>query len=230
MSISSNPVRSAISLGVGFTVFLAVFLLVVITTTLVTFILPETYASVARIRLDLPTTPQNADTNAAPTFPGFYDSHLLQTEFEVIQSEIVLRRVIENLDLNVAWGKQYAGGETLKTTESLELLKTRLDLRPVRGTSLVQIRVFSENPTESAELANAVAESYGQYLAESGCGVRVEIVDRAHPPLRPARPNKPLNITLAVGVGLAFGAGCGLFCVWATARIGRCFGNPAKPG
>lgn len=227
---NSKLTRSAISLAVGLPVFFAVFLLVVITTTLVTFILPETYVSAARIRVDLPATSQNADTNAAATFPGFYDSHLLRTEFEVIQAEIVLRRVIENLNLNAAWGKRYAGGEKLKTTESLELLKARLDLRPVRGTSLVQIRTHSESPSEAAELANAVAESYGQYLAESGRGFRAEIVDRAHPPLRPARPNKMLNLSLGVAVGLVFGAGCGLFCAWAFPRITSRSDSAQRPG
>ena len=48
-----------------------------------------------------------------------YDPYYIQTEFEVIQSEIVLNKVIEDLDLNTLWGRKYANGERLKTSESL---------------------------------------------------------------------------------------------------------------
>lgn len=229
MSINSNPVRSAISLSVGFTVFLAVFLLVVITTTLVTFILPETFASAARIRIDQPMPGPPGETNAALLAVNSYDPLLIQTEVEVFQSELVLRPVIVDLDLSVVWGIRFAGGEKLKTTECLELLKQRLDVRPVRGTSLLEVRVYSDAPDETAQLANAIVESYRKSLAETGRPVRVEVVDNAHPPIRPARPNKNLNITLGVAVGLVMGAGCGLFCAWGVGRVGRRPGSSHKP-
>src|SRR5437660_4809120 len=74
------------------TVILAVFLLVVITATLVTFILPESFASSARIKVD----------RDAPDITGFdptrqgagYDPYFIQTEFETIMSEQVLSKVV----------------------------------------------------------------------------------------------------------------------------------------
>ena len=39
-------------------------------------------------------------------------------------------------------------------------------LRPVRNTSLIEIRVFSENAEEAAQLANKIAESYAEYRLE----------------------------------------------------------------
>src|SRR5258706_12477361 len=89
------------------TVILAVFLLVVITATLVTFILPESFSSTARIKIE----------RDAPDISGFadrmggsgYDPYFIQTEFEVIQSEAVLGRVIKNLNLLEDWGKKYGG-------------------------------------------------------------------------------------------------------------------------
>src|SRR6059058_3282261 len=70
------------------TVILAVFLLVVITATLVTFILPESYSSKCSIRVnreqsDIPFT-------EARMAGGVYDPYFIQTEFETIQSERVL--------------------------------------------------------------------------------------------------------------------------------------------
>ena len=55
--------------------------------------------------------------------PISYDPYFIQTEFEVIQSEVILGKVIEDLDLNNEWGKKYANGEPLKTSETIALLK-----------------------------------------------------------------------------------------------------------
>ena len=142
------------------TVILAVFLLVVITATLVTFILPEYYQSTARIKIERDQTDiQFSDTRMF----GGYDPYFIQTEFEVIQSEQVLRPVIEDLNLDKDWGKKFYGGETLKTSEAINLLKSRMDLRPVRNTSLIEIRVLSEKPEEARKIADAIAKAYKQY-------------------------------------------------------------------
>jgi capsular exopolysaccharide synthesis family protein len=143
------------------TVILAVFLLVVITATLVTFILPESFSSTARIKVERDQT--DIGGFSSQNFAMAYDPYFIQTEFEVIQSELILGKVVETLDLNRQWGRKYAGGETLKTAESISLLKRNMDLRPVRNTSLIEIRVFSENKQEAADIANAVAKAYQQH-------------------------------------------------------------------
>lgn len=214
MRENPHSIRFALSLLLG----CLVFLFVVLTTTLVTFILPATYAGTARIQLYGANTAQNPDTNAAAASLDVHDPYQLLTELHIIQSEIVLRRVIEQLDLNAVWGKRYLGGEKLTTTDSLQLLKERLEANPIRGVGLMRISVFSEDPSEAAELANAVAEAYQKDLQENDRGFRARIVDRAAPPLRPARPNKPLNLALGVGTGLAFGVVCGWFCFWVSGR------------
>ena len=101
------------------TIILAVFLLVVITATLVTFILPESFSATARIKVERDVTDIDP--------------------IEVIQSEIILGKVIDQLNLNHEWGLQYGSGENLKTAETMELLKRQLDLRPVRNTTLIEI-------------------------------------------------------------------------------------------
>jgi len=146
------------------TVILAVFLLVVITATLVTFILPESYSSTARIKIE----------RDQPDIGGFgnqmqvsgYDPFFIQTEFEVIQSQEILGNVIKALDLNKVWGAKYANGELLKTPETMGLLRSRIALRPVRNTSLIEISVMSEKPDEAAKIANEIAEAYKKYRIE----------------------------------------------------------------
>ncbi len=143
------------------TVILAVFLLVVITATLVTFILPEQYACKARIKVDRDVS--DIQGLMQPTFSAGYDPYFIMTEFEVIQSELILSNVVQSLNLTVEWGKKYAAGEKLKLQEAMMLLRGRIDLRPVRNTSLIEISVYSENPQEAADIANTIAETYRDY-------------------------------------------------------------------
>ena len=67
------------------TVILSVFLLVVITATIVTFILPESYSSKARIKVERDTT-DIPGVSGPNQMAGVYDPYFIQTEFEVIQS------------------------------------------------------------------------------------------------------------------------------------------------
>src|SRR5881396_3646241 len=70
------------------TVILAVFLLVTLTTTLVTFILPESYSSTVKISVEKDS--QDIETfGGRPSNSPFYDPYFIQTEFEKIQSKSV---------------------------------------------------------------------------------------------------------------------------------------------
>jgi polysaccharide biosynthesis transport protein len=147
------------------TVVWAVFLLVVITTVVVTFILPQAYCGIARIKVEKDQT-DIPGIMERQNFSG-YDPYFIQTEYEIIQSQKILHKVIENLDLNRAWGqKYYGGGETLTTAQTYTILKRHIDLRPTRNTSLIVIRAYSENKEEAARIANEVATVYHDYRLE----------------------------------------------------------------
>ncbi len=148
------------------TVIIAVFMLVVITATLVTFILPEQFASTATLKIERDKS--DIDELAGNSRISAFDPYYIQTEFEVIQSETILSRVVDVLDLNTKWGKKYNDGNKFKTQESMGILKNRLNLRPRRNTALIDVQVFSENPNEAAELANAVADTYQLWRLEKG--------------------------------------------------------------
>jgi capsular polysaccharide biosynthesis protein len=147
-------------LSVFFTIFALVFFVVLLLSVVITYIQPEAYASTARIKVESDAPAADAQTLA-------YDPYFIQTTFEIIQSELVLKRVIEKLNLNVQWGKKYFNGETLKTPETVELLKMRLQLAPVKNTKLISITAYSDDKKEAAEVANAVASAYRDYRFES---------------------------------------------------------------
>ena len=146
------------------TVILAVFLLVVITATLVTFILPESYSSTAKIRVDrdspdisltdrrMPmafTTPTSSKLNLKP-FARVWSSRRSSTRW------ISTTPGVRNMN----------NGQPLKTEETMAILKGKLQLAPVRNTMFLEITVYSESPKEAADLANAVARAYKDYRLE----------------------------------------------------------------
>ena len=212
----NNKARSGPIPWVVFVVLFAlVFLFIVVTATLVTFILPESYAGTARIKIE------QVAPDGLRNLQARYNPYLIQTEFEVIRSELILNQVIEGLDLNSVWGRKYLNGEKLKTSEIIPLLKSRLTLRPVRGTSLVEIRAFSEDRDEAARIANAITRTYTDYAASKSNAIQVQIVDSAHPAIRPVRPNKPLNIVLGMVVGTGLGLGIGGLGAWVAVLLLR---------
>jgi len=148
-------------------VFIVVFLLVFTTAAIVTFILPETYASTARIKVEADDSNSGYTTGGPADHIGVYDPFFVQTTFEIIQSQLVLSNVVSTLDLNAKWGKKYNGGEPLATTETMEILKRRLVLQPVRNTKLISITVYDEDRQEAADLANAVVKAYQDYRINS---------------------------------------------------------------
>jgi len=146
------------------TVILAVFLLVVITATLVTWFLPESYSSTARIKVERDQS--DITSFFGQPMAGAYDPYFIQTEFEVIQSEVILAPVIKKMKLDFEWGKKWNGGQPFTLTETMTMLKRQMDLKPVRNTSLIEIRIFSEKPEEAANLANNIAEEYQAHRKE----------------------------------------------------------------
>jgi len=147
-------------------IIITVFLITAIIATAVTFILPESYASTTRIKVESDGLDIQGMTQAATSMAGF-DPYFIQTTFEIMQSQLVLSNVIAKLNLNTEWGKKYFNGETLKSSETLEILKGRMSLAPVRNTKLIAITVYSDDRNEAAVLANAIAEAYKDYRFES---------------------------------------------------------------
>jgi succinoglycan biosynthesis transport protein ExoP len=139
------------------TVILAVFLLVVLTTTVVTFLLKPTYSSTVRIAIE-------KDSSDIAPLLGMqanmqYDPYFIQTEFEKIQSKKVLHEVIRDLGLNKIWAERY-NAETLTTNETYMVLQKLISINQFRNTSIIEITAFSEDREEAAKIANSIAEQY----------------------------------------------------------------------
>jgi uncharacterized protein involved in exopolysaccharide biosynthesis len=173
---------------VFFRVFVVVFLLTYATAVVVIFILPESYASTARVA---------ADTDAS-------------SACQVISSKAVLGPAIDALNLNTVWGRKYNAGQNFNPKDTLLLLKARLDVFPERNGQTIDIRVFSEDKIEAARIANAIAEVYTNHVFSAvnaaTAAAKTEIVERAVPGREPVRPNKPLNLFIGAVAGIILGS------------------------
>ncbi|MFM1941415.1 MAG: Tyrosine-protein kinase YwqD [Verrucomicrobiota bacterium] len=146
------------------TVILAVFLLVLLTTTGVTFLLPKTYTSMVRIAVEK----DNSDINPIGVVQNSvtFDPYFINTEFEKIKSKSVLYPVITNLNLNLRFGERYNNGTPFKISETYSALANMVDVRQTRNTSLIEIRVYCSDKDEdaakeeAAEIANSIAKVY----------------------------------------------------------------------
>jgi uncharacterized membrane protein YedE/YeeE len=178
-------------------------------------LMPDSYLSFARVAV---TATDVRDVHPGPLVDDPHsalDPYLLQTEFDKLRSMVVLQRVIEELDLNQRWGQAQGSGEPLQTAETYRLLQRRMDLRHTRDTHLLEIRVWSEDPREAADVANAIARHYQQVHQER----QVQIVDRAEPDSRPSRPNRYLGIFLGAVLAVLLGSlTSGLTLLLATRR------------
>ena len=218
------PGRRAFPTLSSFLIGLVVFAMVTGIAFVYANVLPTTYAATARVKLDQ-VIPSSQISNGYPHYAvESYDPYAIQTEFEIIRSEKVLSNVISRLNLNEVWGKKYFNGRILNSAETLKILESCLDLRPIRNTSLISITCYGQSATECASLANAIAESFRDYNADlvradvnsskpvgkpamsSDDGLyRIQIIDRAETPRRPVKPNKPLIIVCGAMVGIFLG-------------------------
>ena len=124
----------------------------------------ESYSSVVRMKIErLYATPSPSRQN------GFsYDPYFIQTEFEIIQSEVILGKVIQELNLDKEWSRTY--GRVLKPFESVELLKRQMEIRPVRKTSILELRVYDSKPARAADIANKIAQTYRDFRKDETSG------------------------------------------------------------
>ncbi|MCF7817588.1 MAG: polysaccharide biosynthesis tyrosine autokinase [Kiritimatiellales bacterium] len=137
-------------------IVLAVAILVVLTGTVYTLMLPNIYASSARISV-AEDAPEINPFAAQQNYYSSYNPYFLRTQFEVLQSKPILYEVINRLNLQSEWGKE---GEKLPRDVAYKILQNSISVFQQRDTSLIVISVKRDNPNEAAKIANEIAEVY----------------------------------------------------------------------
>ena len=176
-----------------------------------TSLLPRSYAATARIKL--------AENNSLQN----YNPYQLQTEFERMQSPEFLKQVADEADLKTRWKDTLFGDEAEQAEQMAGQLRGAMMLRPVRGTTFVEITFYSERPGEAADIANTIAVVYRAQSAATN-------IEYATPPIRPVRPNPFLNLALGVfGGGILGIVAGGLTALYLASKKAHTAGGiPAK--
>ena len=150
---------------VRFVTILLVFLLTAVTTTVVTLFLPKTYMSLSRISIEKDTS-DIAPLLGMQSGPTAFDPYFIQPEFEKIQSQKVLDKVVAKCNLTEDW-KRLNGGNLLSTIEARKILKKAIDIRQFRNTSIIELRAYDRIPRKAQEIAQALAMVYQNHRKDA---------------------------------------------------------------
>ncbi len=188
--------------------FLIIFFLLLAAGTVVTLIMPKSFASTARILV------VRQDDK-----PGEYNPYLIQEVMQRMRADEVLDQVATDLDLNRIFGARYGLGQSLTPTQSRVMLASRFEFRPVRGASLIEVRAYSEQPQEAAQLANTLVADFLRQVQQSRQApaarpatassafneAAFKLISNAEASSRPVRPNVPANVVVSLIIGAAVG-------------------------
>ena len=136
-----------------------VFLLCVVTSTLLTFWLPKQYASTVRIEVqkDTPEIPVAEGGGHMNAFGS--DPYFLTTQFKIIESSSILTNVIANLNLTEKLATQMSD-PPWSVDQTYGALFGKISVEQTRMTSLIEISVKNSDPKVAAEIANAIVDAY----------------------------------------------------------------------
>ena len=137
-------------------IVLAVALLVVITGTVYTLMLPKIYESASRIKVS-EDAPQIDPFAPQQSYYSSYNPYFLRTQFEILQSKPMLHAVINRLNLQEKWGRE---GETVPRDVAHKILKNSISVFQQRDTSLIYIAVKRDDANEAASIANELTDVY----------------------------------------------------------------------
>jgi capsular exopolysaccharide synthesis family protein len=148
-----------------------VFLLCVVTSTLLTFWLPKQYASTVRIEVqkDTPEIPVTQGGGHMNTFGS--DPYFLTTQFKIIESYSILTNVIATLHLDEKLAAQ-EGAPPWTMEQTYAALFNKISVEQTRMTSLIEISVKNSDPKLAADIANAIVDAYRDSRLEKWRGDR----------------------------------------------------------
>jgi capsular exopolysaccharide synthesis family protein len=150
---------------------LTVFLLCLISSTLLTFWLPKQYASTVQIQVekDLPEVPLEESRQIMQSF----DPYFITTQYSIIKSQSVLNNVITNLHLNQKFPQQLGESAEWSVDETFDYLQRRISVDQTRGTSLIEISVHNPSSELARDIVNNIAQSYKEWRTDEWRRMRV---------------------------------------------------------
>jgi polysaccharide biosynthesis transport protein len=138
-----------------------VFVLIVAGVVGTSLLLPRKYTATAAVLVDMKSNDPIAGLASVNGMPLGY----IATQADIIQSPRVAQRVVRELRLNESaelrsqWVQDGDGAGTFEGW-LVDALKTKLDVKPSRESSVINVSYTSPDPKFSAALANAFVQAY----------------------------------------------------------------------
>jgi len=145
---------------------LAVFATTVLLALAVTLLMTKKYTAVASIVMDVKPDPLTGMVDG-----GGVNATMMATQVDIVQSDRVTRRVIQNLKLaqnpalRAAWVSSTNGVGTVEDWLA-RVLALSLDVRPSRESNVMFVSYEAADPDFAAAMANAYVQAYMQTTLE----------------------------------------------------------------
>lgn len=134
--------------------------LVLLTTLVVTALLPRWYLATTKVRVEKPEG--EVKLFQAQT-SSYYDPYFIQDQLRTMRSEIIIYPVIENLRLNARIAEMLGATGTLSNALTYRyLLEKMVRIESQRSSSIIEIDVYAQDAALSAAIANEIARVYSE--------------------------------------------------------------------
>lgn len=144
----------------------AVFAVIVLTTLLLSLVLPKSYVATATVLVDVKPDPVTALLT-----PGAGTPQFLATQIDVVRSERVAQRVVRNLKLNEnpqareQWMNETGGRGSIEQWLATTFQQS-MEVVPSRDSNVIAVTYRGRDPQFAAGLANAFMQAYLEVALE----------------------------------------------------------------
>lgn len=133
----------------------------VLTTLVVSLLLPKQYTATASVVVDV----KSPDPIMGMVLPGMISPGYMATQVDIIQSDKVARKVVTTLKIDQNPAAQTQWLEETKGRGTIEswfagILQKQLDVKPSRESNVIQISYKANDPKFAEIVANAFAKAY----------------------------------------------------------------------
>lgn len=92
--------------------------------------------------------------------------------------------------------------DRLKLSETYEELAESITVTNVENTQIIKITVQNNNPVLAAKICNTIPQIFAKEATRVVKASDIQVIDKAQTPKNPIKPNKKMNIAIAMVLGV----------------------------
>ena len=154
------------------------------------FVTPK-YKAYTTLLLTTSQDEKNGSTSTITTTDISINNNLVATYSELIKSKVIVREVIDNLNLS----------------ESEDAIRGSISVSSVKSTQVIQLDVVNADSKKAQVIANEVAKIFSKKVEEYYNINNVQIVDKAEEPISPYNVSHVKDVVIFAVAGLVIAAG-----------------------